>query len=481
MTRFYLFIIAVLLLPLHSQAQTADTASFTLEQCIQYALENSVAIKNAVLDQEIARAKVKETRGIGLPQLNGNVTLQHNPKLQQFFSTYEVAQGFRGNAPKLTDVSLQDVVSQANFFQLQSNGTAALSVNQLLFNSSYLVGLKAANTYKELSVRTAQQTNEQIVQNVAKAYYACLINKDRIKLFDNNIARIDSLLKSTRALNENGFAERIDVDRIQVTYNNLKVERDKFYNLQDLSINVLKFQMNYPMSDSLRVIGDISSLNINGDILKNYSDEWDYANRIDYKILETNRELQKLNVKNNYAESLPSLSAFATLGYFTQSRDVAGLFKTNTPRIVETQGYTRDKWFPYSSYGVTLNVPLFSGLQRNYKLQQAKLTLQKVENSFSALKSGIDLEIAQSNTTFINANESLKSQKENVALAQNIARITKIKYEQGVGSNLEVVDAETALKEAQTNYYSALYDAIIAKVDLDKAYGKLLPTITENK
>ena len=123
--------------------------------------------------------------------------------------------------------------------------------------------------------------------------------------------------------------------------------------------------------------------------------------------------------------------------------------------------------------GVKLNVPLFSGLQRHYQIQQAKLDMMKIENGFSSMKSGIDLEIRQASISYRNALKSLEAQKENMELASNIARVTKIKYEQGVGSNLEVVDAESSLKEAQINYYDALYEALIAKVDLDKAYGKL--------
>jgi outer membrane protein TolC len=118
---------------------------------------------------------------------------------------------------------------------------------------------------------------------------------------------------------------------------------------------------------------------------------------------------------------------------------------------------------------------IFTGFQRQFKIQQEKLTLQKIDNGFKSLKQGIDLQTKQASISFENAITSLNSQSENMELASNIARITKIKYEQGVGSNLEVVDAENSLRQAQTNYYSALFDAMVAKVDLDKAFGKLLP------
>jgi outer membrane protein TolC len=342
-----------------------------------------------------------------------------------------------------------------------------------------LVGLQAANAYRELSEKSTRQTKEQTIQQVTKAYYAVLINNDRMELFDNNIARVDSLLKTTKALNENGFAESIDVDRIRVSLNNLKSERAKFYNLQELSTQLLKFQMNYPLSQPLEVVGDIASLQIDENLLSNYSVNWDYNQRTDYSILESNRRLQTLDIKNKYASSMPTLAVFANLGYFTQSNSIGGLFKTETNSdLAYPQGVGPDKWYSYATFGLNLNIPIFSGLQRHYRIQQSKLSLMKVENGFTSLKSAIDLEIKQAAITYLNAVTSLKSQEENRKLADNIARVTKIKYEQGVGSNIEVIDAESSLRESQINYYNALYDALVAKVDLDKAYGKLTPSTT---
>lgn len=194
----------------------------------------------------------------------------------------------------------------------------------------------------------------------------------------------------------------------------------------------------------------------------------------DYQILETNRRLQNLNIKNNYAAALPSPSAFANLGYSTQSPGVGGIFKTNTG-ISDDGSIGPDKWYSFSSFGVSLNIPLFSGLQRTYKVQQEKLALQKIENGFKSLERGIDIEIKQAVVNYQNGIESLQSQERNMDLAENVARVTKIKYEQGVGSNLEVIDAESSLKEAQVNYYNSLFDVLVAKTDLDKAFGKLVP------
>lgn len=484
MRRFYQILTIVLLVPIAAGAQENQGAeSLTLEECIQYALDNSINVKNAALDEDIADARVKETRGIGLPQIDASVGLLHNQKLPRFFAQYnpDAGESFF-DLSGIPGIQPGDVVAFPNFFQLRSSGNAAVNINQILFNGSYLVGLKAANAYRELSIKSTKQTKEQTIQQVTKAYYSVLINKDRMNLFDNNIARVDSLLRTTQALHKNGFAEGIDVDRIQVTLNNLRAERDKFYNFQELAVYLLKFQMNYPMDRPLDVEGDIASLEVDEDILQNYELDWDYSRRSDYQLLEANRNLQALDVRNKFSAALPSLSAFANLGYSTQSPNIGGLFKTNSSGVPDVEEVGPDKWYSFSTFGVNLSIPIFSGLQRSYRLQQAKINLRKIENNFTSLKAAIDMEVRQAAISYLNAIKTLESQRANTRLAENIARITKIKYEQGVGSNLEVIEAEASLKEAQVNYYNALYDALIAKVDLDKAYGKLLPeNSTETK
>src|SRR6187551_3156559 len=170
MKRLYQTLLLSLLVPFWANAQTADTTSaFTLEKAIQYAFDNAISMQNSVLDEQISDAKVKETRGIGLPQVSGTATLMHNAKLQRFYTTYvEGAPSFGGDWSKVQGIQSGDVVAAQNFFQLPSSGSAGLAVSQLLFNNSYLLGLKAASTYRDLASKTTQQTKEQIIENVTK-------------------------------------------------------------------------------------------------------------------------------------------------------------------------------------------------------------------------------------------------------------------------------------------------------------------------
>lgn len=451
----------------------AQNNSFTLEQCIDYALKNNFTAQNSAIDEKIAAARVKEIAGQGMPQVDGSFGITHNQKLPRFFAKYSNGGFLQFPDGPPSGLDYGEVVAAQNFFQLKSSGNAGLSINQLIFNGSYFVGLEAARSFRELAKKNKDQSQVAVIEQVTKAFYLALVNRERISLFNSNIGRIDTLLINTKALNKNGFAEDIDVDRLQVTYNNLVTEREKFLNLQVISLELLKFQMNYPMDSELTISGEIKSFNALTDV-DSYRKEWDYSARPDFQALEVNKKLQELNVKNYKARSLPTIAAFANLGLTTQSPNIGGIFKTNSS-FETSAGLGADKWYSFSQFGVQMNMPLFGGFQLKNKVQQEKLTLLKIENSMKQTKSGIDVEIKSSFATYQNAIKTMDSQKANMELSSKVAKVAKIKYEQGVGSNIEVLDAENTLKESQVNYYNALYDALVAKVNLDKAYGKLLP------
>ena len=471
MNRIFLFLGVIL-----PSVLSAQKNGMSLQQCLDFAVKNATSIQISKLDEQIATAKVKETAGLGLPQVTGSVSVINNTKLRRFFAQYsEDSFFFSGQSvPGLTE---GDVVSAQNFFQLKSSGDAGLNISQLIFNGSYVVGLQASRAFKELSVKNTLQKRSDVIEQVTKAYYLVIINRIRVDLFDQNIARIDTLLRNTQALNQQGFAESIDVDRLKVTLNNLRSERDKFLNLLELSVELLKFQMNWPMDNVLDVSGDLNDLDPSAD-LNQYVADWSDDDRPEYQVLDGNRKLQQLSLRNNYAMALPSLVAIANMGYSTQSTGMSGLFKTET-NIKDNGGFGPDGWYSYGLVGLSLNVPVFSGFQRTFKIQQEKINLMKIEKGLGALRAGFDLERKQSVISYRNALRSMDSQRENMKLAENIERVVRIKYEQGVGSNLEVMDAESSLKEAQVNYFNALYDALVAKVNLDRSYGKLNENSTE--
>lgn len=443
-----IFLILLSLFSISVIAQTDTT--FTLEQAIGFAMENQAAIKNAELDKGSAEARVGEIRAVGLPQLNGQVQLIENLELRRMF--LEASPGNPFTDP--LGVPPGEVVAIRNIFQLPSTGDVSATLTQLLFDGSYIIGLKAAKTYKELASKSFDQTKIETAEAVSKAFYLVLINKERRGLLVGHIARVDSLLRETRLLFEEGFVEKIDVDRIEVTYNNLLTEQSKLDNIYELSLLLLKYQMGMPVGQNIKLEGAISDISVDTSVSIQALDP---SKRIEYSLLQTQRKLQHLNIRNYQVQYLPRLSAFATGGYFTQNTEFFKIFDS--------------RWYTYSMIGVNMSVPIFDGFAKRYQVKQARYDLEKVENNISNLENAIEFEAKQAQLNLKNQIRTLENQKRNMQLAAEVTRVAKIKYREGVGSNLEVTTAETSLKEAQTNYYNALYEAVIANIDYQKALG----------
>jgi len=421
--------------------------NFSLREAVDYAVKNHINIKNAQLDIFNAEARVNEIKGIGLPQVNGNFGYTNNLIIQKVFIPAKTFD------PKAAE---GDVVAAE--FGVRNSGQAGINLSQILFDGSYLLGLKAADVYKELSRKSLLQTKQQSAENVTKAYYSILVTDERLKLLHLNVGRLDSLLRDTKALNGQGFVEKIDVQRLEVQRNNLKIETQNVERLKELSFYLLKFQMGKKVSDVVVLTDKLMDVNVNELMPENEIDV-KYTNRIEYSILQTQDRLAELDLKNQKVAKLPRVILSGNYNY-----------STGRPQFFDL---ITKPWFNAGSLGFVVQVPIFDGFQRKNKVLQSQNNWQKVKNSFELLENSIDLQVKQGQITLKNTFETLQEQKANMELAQEIVRVSKIKYKQGVGSNLEVVNAEISYKEAQTNYFTTFYNALVAKVDLDKALGKL--------
>ena len=440
----YLTLILCLFSIVNAKAQLADTvAHFSLQEAVDYAQRNQSSIQNAKIDEEIASNTVKQTIGIGLPQLNGNVnfndflTIPTNLLPGEFF-------GQPG-----TQVPVR--------FGVKYQSSFGLELNQLLFDGTYLVGLQASKTYKELSSKSLRRSRIETAVAVSKAYYSVLVSNEQLSLLDANLVRLKKSLNDTKALYANGFVEKIDADRLTVLNNNLETERENVIRLLDLNVNLLKFQMGMSIQSKLTLKDTIAGLQVVQTFA--VSDTSSYKNRIEYSLLETQKKLNELDLKRYKSQFLPSLSAFGSTSQSLQSNNFGTLF---------------DRSFPATVIGFRLAVPIISGGIKLYQVRNAKLEILKTQNNLINLKNGISLEVEQAQTTYRNGMKSLENQNRNMELAQEVLRVTKIKYEQGVGSSIEVTSAETSLKEAQNNYINALYELLINKVNMDKALGKIV-------
>jgi outer membrane protein TolC len=426
-------------------AQQAQT--FSLREAVEYATKNHVNVKNAQLDLMSAVARIGEIKAIGLPQVNGNINWTDNLLVPRFFIP---ARTFDPSAPEGEVVAAK--------FGVKYSANAGVSLSQLLFDGSYLLGLKASQVYKELAQKNVSASKITVAENVAKAYYGVLVNEERLKLLDINVARLDSLFKDTKALNKQGFVEKIDVDRLEVQLNNLKTERQNIERLQELGLYLLKFQMSYKLNDPILLTDKLASVELNDLNSLDVPANFDYKNRIEYSTLMTQTKLAEMDVKNQQMGYYPRVLLSGSSGFST-GNDNFNIFSR--------------KWFNATSIGLVVQVPIFDGFGRKYKIQQSRYTLDKIRQSTAFVQESIDLQIKSAQLQLRNNWETLQEQKKNMELAREIVRVSKIKYKEGVGTNLEVVNAESSYKEAQTNYYTTLYNAIVAKVELDKATGRL--------
>ncbi|WP_184550358.1 TolC family protein [Mucilaginibacter sp. FT3.2] len=412
-----------------------QTFNFTVQDCINYAYEHQDSVVNAKLDVKSAEYKVKETTGIGLPQISGQATFQDYLKAPLVI--------FGGN--------------KFSIYQKYSNNFG-LNLNQLLFDGTYLVGLKASKTYKELSQRSYTRSKIEANVSVTKAYYQVLVSNEQVRLLDANIAQLKQQVDQTVAQNKQGIVEKIDVDRITVQYNNLITSRENTIRLLVLNYQFLKFQMGMPIEYEVTLKDKLQDVNLNETVNDIASDTTFYRKRIEYGLTETSLKLNELDLKRKKAQFLPSLSFNASTALNYQDNSFSNLYNTS---------------YPSTFIGLTLNVPIFNGNQRINQVRQSQISVLKSKNDLGNVKNALSLQASQARITFINGLQSLNNQKSNQTLAEEVLRVSKVKYQQGVGSSIEVTQAQTALEDADNKYIQGLYDALVSKVDLDKAYGRI--------
>jgi outer membrane protein len=426
-------------------AGTQNSGSFTLQQAIDYSLKNSPNYLNAEYDVQSADYRRKELLGVGLPQVTGSVDLKDYLEIP----TSLIPGDFVGQPGIFIPVK----------FGTKYNATAGLSASQLVFSSDYIVGLKAAKELINLAKINVYRNKTELASSVSKAYYNVLVNTERVKLLDANMERLKKAFDDTKAFNQQGLVELIDVERLEVQYNNLVTEKEKTIRLIGLSVNLLKFQMGYKIGESI-TLSDSLAVNA-GDQPTLGGGKLDLSNRPDFQLLKLQDKLYKIDVKRQRLGYLPTLSAYGSYQYNAQ-RQKFDFFDQN------------QKWFKVVVIGGTLNFSLFDGLQRHNRIQQAKIALLKNDNQIKNLELAAELETKMAEISYENAFASLQTQKRNMELAQHVFDVAQKKYEQGVGSNLEVTTAQSSLKEAQTNYYNSVYDMLVAKIDYQKAVGTLI-------
>ncbi|TSA49248.1 MAG: TolC family protein [Sphingobacteriales bacterium] len=439
-----LFSLLFLSLTFNLNAQSSgDENKFSLQQCIDFALAHQSAYLNAQIDEEISKRKVQEILGLSMPQISASGGLNDYIEIPTSLLPGEVF-----GAPAGTYIPVK--------FGTQYSASGGLEIGQLVADGQYFVAIQATKALKEFTSKSTERTKIETITTVTKAYYNALIANKRMDLLNSNVDRIAKLASDSKVMFDNGFIEQLDLDRINILNTNLKTEQDKISKLVDLSKYLLMFQMGMDVNSKLTLTDTLKPMNFESVLSANF----DPQDRIEMQLLNNAAALYRLDIKRNKVAYFPSVYAFGSYSYQAQSNkfDLFG---------------SQQKWYPTGIIGLKLSVPIFDGLQKARKIQQGKLNLDKNTNDQLNLNNGLTLQYMNAKTQLQNATQSLQSQEDNMKLAEKVYNATKSKYEQGVGSNTDLLEAESSLKESQTNYLSALYDAMIAQTDYLNATGQI--------
>jgi outer membrane protein len=465
-------IIAVAVIAIMSNHNViAQTKSeFSAKQAVDYGLKNSIQVKNALLDIQNQEQNNREITSAAYPQINGSLGLTRyfnipvqpipdfiSPLVDSALKKQQVINGNGQQIGSLKNTSPDTGSTKAIPVPFGTNwtGAATITLTQTIFDGQVFIGLQARSVALDFYKKEAEVTEDQIKANIYKVYYQLVVGQNQLASIQANIDQYEKLLHDTKEIYKNGFAEKLDIDKITVQLNNLQTQKQVIENQLAAGNAGLKFLINMPQKNELILTDTLSEDELKSNIL---DENYNYNDRKDIQLLTLSTKLNGYNVKRYEVSRLPTLSATAAY-----SKTAFG----------SEFNFINGDWYTTSFIGLNLNIPIFSGFYKSAKVQEAKIALQKSKNNLELLKQSVDNDVAQSRINMKSALATMDNQKQNIQLAQQVFNSTRLKYDQGLGSNQEIYDAQTQLEVAQNNYYGALYDAIIAKINYLQAVGKL--------
>lgn len=439
-SRISALLLLIICLAYPSNGQKLDSG-MTLTDAIQYGLEHNTEIEKSKLELEKDKLKAIEARSSYLPQINGSGSLTDNLKLQTSILPGEIF-GQPGES-----VAVQ--------FGTQYNTSLGFSASQTLFDASQLTALKALKVNGELTQINLTKTKDQLIYNIATAYYSAQITAVQKEIYQNNLQKLDSLIILTGIQFENGIAKKIDLDRLIINKANTLTDIENVNMNYDNQLLYLKYFLGMKSSDSI-VLSKIDYANeiptlltING-----------YENNSDVKLLVVQNKLNEIAITQLKSSYLPTLSLSYRYGTQIQQNNL-NFFGPDT------------RWFPNSSLGLNLSVPIFDGLNKHSKIQQKKIEIEQNELARKNLIQNLQYQSDKTNGKLIQNQNALIAQQKNITLAEEVFEQSKYLYKGGIGTMSDLLNAESSLKEAQINYLNALIQIKVAELEILKTTGKL--------
>jgi outer membrane protein TolC len=441
--------------------------SFTLQEAIDYALENNRTAKNAVRDIAAAKQQKWETTATGLPQLNANINYQNflkqqvsvvpNAAFDNRQSTINTVEEFFGlsanGSPRPLD-GFSEII-----FGAKQNVNASATLSQLIFDGSYLVGLQSAKVFLEISKNAKDKTDLEVRKAIINAYGNVLLSEESVNIFEKNISVLEKNLNETTKIYENGLEEEESVEQLQITLSNLQSSRNNAIRLRGIAYQMLNITLGIDYAAQITLTENLGQLTEKNISLEALELESDVANTIDYKIAENDKTSKELLLKLEKSKALPSLSAFVNGGYLGFSDEFTFLDNDQS-------------WSGFSAFGFNLDIPIFSSGGRNAATQRAKINLEKSKDDLTETEQLLKLQIETAKSNYRFATEDYNNKKQNLALAERIESKNQTKFFEGIGSSFELRQAQTQLYAAQQELLQTMLDVINTKAELETITNK---------
>lgn len=424
-----------------------DELKFTLAEAESYALEHSYTVQNSGLDVEAARKKVWETIAIGLPQVSGTSSYTNFLDLPVSLIPGEF---FGEQAGTYVPVK----------FGQDYNSDFGFKVDQLIFDGSYIVGVGSAKIYLQMATQTKEKTEIEIKHAVAQSYFMVLTAEENLRVMRENLANSQKLEKDTKAMYENGFVEEQDVDQMRLLVQKAENEISKAEREIKIARVVLKYAMGVDVDKSIQLTQKLDDFVEPLLARDEFKGGFDYSKHIDYRMLDTQRQLSMKELKLAKSAYLPRLSGFYNWTK-TAYGNSANLYKSSVP------------WFKSSMWGLNLSIPIFTSGQQMAKVKQAQFSYQQVENNQKQAQQNLEKDYLSAVANIESAVDQYRNDVDNKKLAKKIYNKTTIKYNNGISSSVELSQIETQYIQAQGTWVAGVIQLLNSKIDLDKAIGKL--------
>jgi outer membrane protein TolC len=417
-----------------AQPTSNDTlSSATLPACVQYALEHQPAIQQSLIDEKIAAATIHSKLADWFPQLNLNASYQYNIKLPTlYFGGNYIANGTKNNS------------------------AVQLGATQNIFNRDVLLALKSSEDVKKAAGQITDSTRIGIIANVSKAFYDVLLTQKQVSVLDEAIVRLNKSLQDASNQYKAGIVDKTDYKRATISLNNAKAQRKQEDDLLAAKYFYLRQLMGYPDSAALQLQYDTTQLE--NEIFLDTTQQIDYNNRIEYRLLQTEKNLQQYNLKYYKWGFLPSLSAYGNYNFNFLNNSFGKLYQRS---------------FPNSNVGLQLSFPIFQGTKRVFQVRAAQLEADRLDWAMVSLKDIIRTEYARALAAYKGNLANYNALKENVQLAADVYNVIRLQYQQGIKAYIDMIIAESDLRTSELNLYTALYQLLQSRIDVEKALGTL--------